>query len=98
MNLWQSQLPKLVLYQAELHSDACKSSQLKIRTPETKTKTARVFGPRRCPPQLLLTMILNVVVHEEFVWMRAQADGVVFLALGADPHINEVFGEDVALE
>src|ERR1035441_9865974 len=41
---------------------------------------------------------LYVVIHEELVGMRAQADGVVFLPLGADPHFDEVFGEDVALE
>src|ERR1017187_5087117 len=42
--------------------------------------------------------VLHVVIKVEFVRMRTQADGVVFLALGADPHFDEVFGEDVALE
>ena len=40
---------------------------------------------------------LHVVIQEEFVRMRAQPDGVVFLALAANPHLDEVFGEDVAL-
>lgn len=41
---------------------------------------------------------LAVVVHVELVRMRAQADGVLLLALHLDPLGDDVLGEDVALE
>src|ERR1017187_6959565 len=40
----------------------------------------------------------GVVIEEEFVGMRAQPEGIVFLALVANPHFKEVTGEDVAFE
>src|ERR1017187_4757735 len=42
--------------------------------------------------------LLHVVVEEKLVRMRAQAQGVMLLALGRDPHVQEVQREDVALE
>jgi len=45
--------------------------------------------PRRAlPPSVLY---LHVVVEEELIWMRAQAQGVMLLALCRNPHIQEVF-------
>jgi hypothetical protein len=41
---------------------------------------------------------LQIEVHEEFVRMRAQTQGVVFLHFHVDPVIKEVLGENVSLE
>src|SRR6187399_1726291 len=59
-----------------------------------ENKKRRGFFPRRnCAP-----LELHVVVKEELVRMRAQADGVVLFALTADPHVQKVCGEDVTLK
>src|ERR1039458_8542159 len=42
--------------------------------------------------------LLHVVVEEKLIRMRAQAQGIVLLALGGDPHVQEVQREHVALE
>jgi hypothetical protein len=41
---------------------------------------------------------LHVVVEEEFVRMRAEAQRVMFFALVADPHFEEVRGEHISLQ
>ena len=55
-----------------------------------------VPGPGR--PSRGAGRILHVVIEEEFVGVRAQAQGVMFLAFGGDPHFEEVAGEHVAFE
>lgn len=74
-----------------------------------KTGLARIlesadFGAKKrrghCCPRLSISnkCLLDVVVEEEFVRVRTQAQGVMFLALVADPHFQEVGGEDIALQ
>src|SRR5687768_1337637 len=41
---------------------------------------------------------LYVVIQEKLVWMRSETDGVSFLALMADPHVNEVSGKDITFQ
>ena len=41
---------------------------------------------------------LHVVVEEELVRMRSQAQRIMLFALVADPHFEEVLREDIALE
>jgi uncharacterized protein YcaQ len=43
------------------------------------------------------SLILGVVVEEEFVGMRAEPECVVLLALGRDPRVQKVHREHVAL-
>jgi len=49
-------------------------------------------------PGPLLSGRLHVVIKEEFVGMRAQAQGIMLLAFGGDPHIQEVLGKDISFE
>ena len=60
-----------------------------------KKRRELVFAPF---PGFSWPFQLYVIVEEEFMRMRTQADCIGFLALVADPHFNEVAGEDVAFE
>src|SRR4051812_49943329 len=68
-----------------------------MRPAKTKTEKGADFRPRpasaypRAP-------LLHVVVEEKLVWMGTQPQGVMLLALGCDPHLEEIFGEHIALE
>src|SRR5262245_46103207 len=42
--------------------------------------------------------LLHVVVEEELIWMRTQTQRVMLFALGRNPHVEEIAGEDVAFE
>ena len=41
---------------------------------------------------------LDIIIQVEFIGMRAQAQGVGFFALVANPHLQEVGREHVALQ
>src|SRR6266446_6764951 len=44
-----------------------------------------------------LTSSLHIIVEEEFIRVRPQAQGIVLFAFGANPHLQKICCEDVSL-
>ena len=67
-----------------------------------KSKVFPFFSAKKSQPvnavPLSKTHLSDIVIEEELVGVRSQTDRVGFLALGADPHLQEVRREHVALQ
>src|SRR5947209_8077925 len=78
--------------------------QIGTRARWTASKTAQTQGgPAPCDYQLSVPFKatqpgLHVVIEEEFVGMRAQAQGVMLLAFVGDPHFQKVRREHVPFQ
>src|ERR1700737_424965 len=62
------------------------------------TKRAPEFKTSALSIDFWLRSLLQVEIHEELVWMRAQPQGVILFLLQFDPVIDEVLREDVAFQ